>query len=161
MKEINELLAVTKSLRLKYKKHGKQFTLDGKLVGDIGEVLAAEKYGLQLLGENERVHDAREEATGRLVQIKSTFKGYCYFPFGEPPEMYLCLQLDNEGGVSEIFNGPGAYVKEHYIEKDNIQPYKSSYYTLSKSKLMRLSEQLKQANPTQRVQEVKYIGTET
>jgi hypothetical protein len=60
MKEINELLVITQKLREKYKKYGRQFTLDGKLVGDIGEVLAAEKYGLDLLGENEPMHDAVE-----------------------------------------------------------------------------------------------------
>ena len=142
MKEINELIDITQKLRTKYEKYGKQFTLDGKLVGDIGEVLAAEKYGLELYGENEPVHDAIEKATGRKVQIKSTFKGYCYFPYGEPPEIYLCLQLDNEGNTTEIFNGPGAYVKKHYIEKDNIKPYRNSYYTLSKNKLMRLNDEL-------------------
>ena len=132
MKEINELLAINQRLREKYKKYGKQFTLDGKLVGDIGEVLAAEKYGLDLFGENEPRHDALETATGRKVQIKSTFKCYCYFPYGEPPEMYLCLQLDNEGKISEMFNGPGAYVNQLYIEKYGIKPFRNSCYTLSK-----------------------------
>lgn len=155
MKEINELLAVTKRLREKYKKFDKGFTLDGKLVGDIGEVLAAEKYGLDLLGENERLHDAVHKKTGKLVQIKSTFKGYCYFPYGEAPEVYLCLQLDNEGNTSEIFNGPGAYVKKHYIEKDNIKPYRNSYYTLSKNKLIRLSERLRKSDPSQRIEELR------
>ena len=47
MKEISQILAITQSLRDKYAHLGKQFTLDGKLVGDIGEVLVAERdcYG--------------------------------------------------------------------------------------------------------------------
>lgn len=72
MEEIKQLLAITKKLQEKYNHHNKNFSLDGKLVGDIGEVLAAEKYGLRLLEENAAVYDAEEIATGRMVQIKSS-----------------------------------------------------------------------------------------
>ena len=44
MQEIKQLIAITQSLKEKYKHHNKNFTLDGKLVGDIGEVLVAEHY---------------------------------------------------------------------------------------------------------------------
>lgn len=142
MKEINELLAITKRLRTTYKKYGKQFTLDGKLVGDIGEVLAAEKYGLDLLGENEPLHDAKEIATGRMVQIKSTFKGYSYFPYDKVPEYFLSLKLENDGTISELFNGPGEFIKKQYIEARGLKPYKNSYYTLSKGVLMQLNNQV-------------------
>ena len=80
MKEIKELLSITKKLKAQY---DRSFTLDGRLVGDIGEVLAARKYGLILLDENTLVHDAVEKSTNRKIQIKSSFKGYSYFPFGE------------------------------------------------------------------------------
>ncbi len=40
MKEIKQILAITKKLKVKY---GRNFLLDGKLVGDIAEVLAKEK----------------------------------------------------------------------------------------------------------------------
>lgn len=49
MKEIKQLLSITKLLKDNPLNHGRTFTLDGKLVGDIGEVLASEKYGLELL----------------------------------------------------------------------------------------------------------------
>ena len=52
MQEIQQLLAITKQLLDNPNCQGRKFSLDGKLVGDIGEVLAAEKYGLELLSEN-------------------------------------------------------------------------------------------------------------
>lgn len=142
MKEIKELLKITHKLRERYKKQKKQFSLDGKLVGDIGEVLAAEKYGLRLLNENARVHDAEEKATGRMVQIKSSFKGYYYFPYGNPPEFFLANKIEEDGTLTEIFNGPGEYVVEQYIKARKIKHYKHHYYTLSRGVLEELNEEV-------------------
>ena len=141
MEEIKQLLAITKKLKEKYIHLNKQFSLDGKLVGDIGEVLAAEKYGLKLLNENAPVHDAEEIATGRMVQIKSSFKGYCYFPFGDDriPEYFLGIVIDEDGKIEELFNGPGSFIVEHYILRNSLTPYKNAYYNLSKGVLERLN----------------------
>jgi molybdopterin converting factor small subunit len=142
MEEIKELLAITQKLRDKYIHLNKQFSLDGKLVGDIGEVLAAEKYGLKLLGENAEIYDAQELETGRMVQIKSSFKGNSYFPFGEEriPDYFLSIVINEEGEISELFNGPGQFIMEKYINVRNIKPYKNHYYTLSKGVLKELNE---------------------
>lgn len=144
MEEIKELLAITKKLKDRFLHLNKQFSLDGKLVGDIGEVLAAEKYGLRLLKENAPIHDAEEIATGRMVQIKSSFKGYCYFPFGDDriPDFFLSIVIDEEGKISEIYNGPGRLVVDEYILKGNKKPYRNSYYTLSQGKLKELNNQV-------------------
>jgi hypothetical protein len=146
MEEINELLAITKKLKDKYIHLNKQFSLDGKLVGDIGEVLAAEKYGLKLLEENAEVHDAEEVATGRMVQIKSSFKGYSYFPCGEDctPAYFLSIVINEEGEISELFNGPGQFIVEHYIKARKIRPYKNHYYTLSRGVLEELNKQVEE-----------------
>lgn len=152
MKEIKQLFAITKQLREKYKKHKKQFTLDGKLVGDIGEVLAAEKYGIELYKENEEVHDGFEITTDREVQIKSSFKGYFYFPYDHVPKYYLCSIIDEDGNLHEVYNGTGKFVKEKYILKNKLKGYKKSYYTLSKNILEKLNkevldkEKIKQVN---------------
>lgn len=132
MEEIKELLAITQKLREKYIHLNKQFSLDGKLVGDIGEVLAAEKYGLKLLEENAVIYDAEEISTGRMVQIKSSFKGNSYFPFGDDkkPDYFLSIVIDEEGEITELFNGPGQFIVDHYIKARNLQPYKNHYYTL-------------------------------
>ncbi|HVG51658.1 MAG TPA: hypothetical protein VM867_08500 [Xanthobacteraceae bacterium] len=50
---------------------GRHFTLDGHLVGSIGEVIAREHFGFELLPASAPVHDAIC-ATRGLVQIKLT-----------------------------------------------------------------------------------------
>lgn len=50
---------------------GRKFTPDGHLVGSIGEVIAAEAFGLTLHPASYAGHDARD-AAGRDVQIKMT-----------------------------------------------------------------------------------------
>ena len=81
--KIRELYRITAELEEKYP--GRRFTPDGHLVGSIGEVYAAEKYGLTLLEASSEKHDATS-ADGRLVQIKIT-------------------QTDR---IVEIYNGKGA-----------------------------------------------------
>ena len=141
MQEIQQLLAITKLLRDNPKHQGRKFSLDGKLVGDIGEVLAAEKYGLELLSENAYKHDAKEIATGRMVQIKASFKNNSYFPFGEDkiPDYFLSINILENGDIEELFNGPGQFILEHYINKQGLKHYKETYYTLSKGVLKKLN----------------------
>jgi hypothetical protein len=141
MQEIQQLLSITRQLKAK---HGRSFTLDGRLVGDIGEVLAAEKYGLELLPENSFKHDAKEIATERYIQIKASFKGYCYFPFGEHkvPDYFLALHLNEDGSFTELFNGPGSFIVENYIQKRKLQHYKETFYTLSKGILIQLNKEV-------------------
>lgn len=146
MQEIKQLLAITQQLKDRYKHLNKNFTLDGKLVGDIGEVLAAEKYDLELLPENEKTHDGIQRSTGHKVQIKSTMKGYFYFPFGENriPDFFLCIHIQENGEFEEVYNGPGSHVVEEYIKKSNLKPYRNSYYTLSKNRLKELNNKVEQ-----------------
>jgi hypothetical protein len=139
MKEIKELLVITKRLREKYILQKKNFTLDGKLVGDIGEVLCAEKYGLELYDENAVKHDGKEIATGREVQIKSSFKYYSYFPYKHVPDYFLSINISSEGEIEELFNGPGQYILDHYVKERNLKPYNKTYYTLSRGILQKLN----------------------
>lgn len=141
MQEIKQLLEITKKLRTQY---GRSFSLDGRLVGDIGEVLAAEKYGLELLTENSYKHDAKELATGRMVQIKSSFRNYCYFPHGDAklPDYFLSVNILENGELEELYNGPGHFIVEHYIKKNNLKHYKESYYSLAKGVLRELNKQV-------------------
>lgn len=120
MKEIKQLLAITKALKEKY---GKNFTLDGKLVGDIGEVLVAEKYGIKLYGENEPIYDGFEIATER----KSSFKNYSYFPYGEVPDYFLSINISEEGEIEELFNGKGQFIVDNYITERKMKAYNNTY----------------------------------
>lgn len=66
-KKITELFAITKELEELYP--GRKFTIDGHLVGSIGEVLVADKFNLTLLPNSTKTHDAKE-SEGRYYQIK-------------------------------------------------------------------------------------------
>lgn len=84
---------------------GRRFTPDGHLVGSIGEVMAAHRYGLKLLPHSYRGHDARAP-DGSLVEIKATQSSS--IGLREEPMHLLVLQLGRGGEVSEVFNGPGS-----------------------------------------------------
>ena len=66
-----QMLAIVEKLCTAYPH--KRFTLDGRLVGDIGEVLVEDAYDLKLYPDIKKHHDA-ECSDGRLVQIKATMK---------------------------------------------------------------------------------------
>ncbi len=83
----------------------RKFTPDGHLVGSIGEVIAAHRYGLELLPHSSRGHDAKS-ATGVLVEIKATQAKSV--ALREQPIHLLVLYLSQSGEATEIYNGPGA-----------------------------------------------------
>ena len=76
---VKSIAAATKKLREQYKDGRLTFTPDGKLVGDLGEAVAAEMFDLKLEAQNEIDGFAQN---GTLpVQIKATGreKGSVYF----------------------------------------------------------------------------------
>ena len=66
------------------------FTIDGRLVGDIGEVIAELEYDLTLDEVSVPNHDA-QMLNGRRVQIKATFKDS--LTFTTCPDYYLGFKL--------------------------------------------------------------------
>jgi len=50
---------------------GRKFTLDGHLVGSIGEFLGSYHYGLELLPASTKTHYAKDKY-GNQIQIKTT-----------------------------------------------------------------------------------------
>jgi len=103
---IRELYRITGELR---EIHGRNFTPDGHLVGDIGEAIAAVEYNLELLPPSTPLHDAKTR-DGRLVQVKCTQGNVVALRGDEPPEVLLILRLLDTGGWTEIYHGPGADV---------------------------------------------------
>jgi hypothetical protein len=118
---VRQLLAIVTTLASTYPK--KKFTLDGRLVGDLGEVLVESAYDLELFTGLQKHHDARCR-DGRLVQIKATMKQSLTFPADHVPEYYLGIQIHPDGTFSEIFNGPGHIAHEavrgHKTPKTNL-----------------------------------------
>ena len=93
------------------------FTIDGRLVGDIGEVIAALEYDIVLHEGMQRDHDANT-SDGRNVQIKATFKDS--LTFRTVPDYYLGFKLFPDGRHEEIFNGPGRIIFERYASRKGV-----------------------------------------
>ena len=116
------------------------FTIDGRLVGDIGEVIAELKYELTLDEVSVPDHDAQMH-DGRRVQIKATFKDS--LTFTTCPDYYLGFKLHRDGRSEEVFNGPGALILEKFSHRKNIGKKQISIPITS---LRALSDQVDDAN---------------
>lgn len=85
---------------------GRHFTLDGHLVGSIGEVMAAYYYGIELFEASTERHDGIKG--NKEVQIKITQREDIVLSNKSGAPSYLIvLYLTKEGDVYEIYNGPG------------------------------------------------------
>lgn len=100
--KIRKIYEITRELEEMYP--GRHFTPDGHMVGGIGEVVAAEEYGLELFEASHPVHDARTQ-DGKLVQIKATQGDR--IAISERPEHLVVLKINRDGGFEEVYNGPG------------------------------------------------------
>jgi hypothetical protein len=95
----------------------RSFTIDGRLVGDVGEVIAALEYDIVLHEVMQPNHDATT-SDGRNVQIKATFKDS--LTFRTVPDYYLGFKLYPDGRHEEVFNGPGKAIYERYVKRKGI-----------------------------------------
>ena len=129
---VQQLLRIVNRLSRAYPK--KRFTLDGRLVGDIGEVLVEGRYDVELF-EGLRKHYDAECRDGRLVQIKATMKGSLTFPADHIPDYYLGVQIQTDGSIREVFNGPGRVIWEAVRER--VKP-KTNLHSVPISTLRRL-----------------------
>lgn len=86
---------------------GRKFTLDGHLVGSIGEVVAAYMFRLTLLTASNQGHDAIA-ADGRAVEIKFT-QGQSVAIRHQPGHLVV-LHRPRGGPVVVVYNGPGEAV---------------------------------------------------
>lgn len=130
---VQQMLSIVDQLQKAYPK--KKFTLDGRLVGDIGEMLVEEAYDLEVFEDLHRHHDGRT-ADGRLVQIKATMKDSLTFPADHTPNYYLGIKIHKNGTFSEVFNGPGAIAWE--AVKNRKHP-KTNLHTVGVATLAALS----------------------
>jgi hypothetical protein len=71
----------------------------------LGEVLAASRYGRDLLPASAELHDART-SSGALVQIKAT-RGK-RVSLRSDPDHLIVLLITRDGRIEEVFNGPGS-----------------------------------------------------
>lgn len=105
---VKQLLGIVQRLHRAFPH--KAFTLDGRLVGDLGEVLVEQVYDLTLLEGLQKHYDAKTP-DGKHVQIKATMKANVTFPVDHTPDYYLAVKIHPDGRLEEIFNGPGSIVR--------------------------------------------------
>src|ERR1019366_3610490 len=85
----------------------RRFTIDGRLVGDIGEIIAAAEFDI-VLDETSRARHDGVSSDGKKIQIKATFQDHLTFRL--LPDYYLGLKLSRNGSHEVIFNGPGQVI---------------------------------------------------
>ena len=124
---------------------GKRFPLDGRLVGDIGEVATSELYAIQLSEGQTQLHDG-VAADGRRVQIKTTMKAR--LTFGDVPDYYLGLYISPAGEIEEIFNGPGSVI---WREIQHRKRPKNYLLALDLPLLRRLNKKIKEVQPADQI----------
>ena len=105
--EVTRLYEAVETLSSRYP--GRPFTLDGHIIGSIGEVVAAEAFKLSLYPPSQAVHDAWDDNGD--VQIKITG--------GKHVSMYACcdrllvLRIVNPQEAEVVYDGCGGPAWEH------------------------------------------------
>ena len=107
---------------------GRRFTLDGHLVGSLGECYAQDAYGMELLPVGTKTHDAVKE--DRSIQIKTTQRNS--IGISHKPDYLLVLHMGADGSFSEVYYGPGARIWD--LVKHKKRP-KNGQYNIAVSKL--------------------------
>ncbi len=106
---IADLVAARNKLRDHYRSVGLKFTLDGNLVGDLGEAIAVELFGLRLVDARSTAGIDGYAPDGRTVQVKATGTGSG--PAFRQTEtkahhlLFFDLDFENARGTV-VFNGP-------------------------------------------------------
>ena len=133
---VKQMLQIVKQLHSKYPK--KRFALDGRLVGDLGEILVEETYDVKLHEGLQKHHDGITP-DDKQVQIKATMKNSLTFPVDHIPDYYLGIKIKLDGTFREIFNGPGRVAREAVKDR---KPTKTNLHSVSISLLERLNEKV-------------------
>jgi len=139
-KKINELLKIVEELQQEYKKYDKKFTLDGRLIGDIGEVLAMEKYQIQLYNKVKTKYDAVTEYDNTEVQIKATMGNSVWYPRDYHPKLFLAIEISPSGESIELYNGETSPFHDYIKSRTRNPNY--NYYTITKGKLIELNKKV-------------------
>jgi hypothetical protein len=129
---IQKLYQITDTLNKEFASEGRRFTLDGHLLGSIGEVLAAFAFDLRLDPPSKKGHDARTK-DGKRVQIKLTAVDSS-ISLNDEPDFLIALQLSDER-LDDVYNGPGAIVWKNCGKRQ-----KNNQCSITLRKLRRLNE---------------------
>ena len=111
--QVQKLIGIVNELEADFP--GRHFTLDGHLVGSIGEVMAAYYYGVELYTASAVAHDG--EVDGKKVQIKISQQDNIVI--NHEPEYLIVLYLNKGGNIYEVYNGPGKEPWENASKRDS------------------------------------------
>lgn len=131
---IPALLKIISKLKKTYPP--KEFTIDGRLLGDLGETFAAEIYDIELYKGIQKYYDG-ETSDGKMVQIKTTMKNSLTFPCKHVPDYYLGVRFDEYGEFEEIYNGPGKFIKNIL---ENRKDTSNGLHSISLSTLRKMNQ---------------------
>ena len=95
------------------------FTLDGNLIGDIGESIAMGEYKLIPLKKGAKRHDFQTRG-GKKVQVKATQQTKKNVGLGQKKEHFqhlVVFQIFEDGRYSILFDGPGKYIDKAWAHK--------------------------------------------
>ena len=95
----------------------RKFTIDGRLVGDIGEVVAELDYDIILYEKQTKDYDAITP-DNKKVQIKASFKESLTFKTLDG--YYIGLKFNPDGTYKEIYNGPASKIFQEFKQRKNI-----------------------------------------
>ena len=100
--ELQSLFRIVERLETEHAKHKRKFTIDGHLIGSIGEVIVAEAFDLDLEESSAPVIDAHtKDGTNRTVQIKATQIDRVSFSskhtYQKEPDQVVVISIDKAG----------------------------------------------------------------
>ncbi len=140
---VDELLAIYRNMtkeveQLEELVPVRRFTLDGHIIGSIGEAIAAAYYNVQLAPISTKSIDGA--FNNKAVQIKITQQDSVPLSFdgkGVEPTFLLVLYLNKDGSFYEVYNGPWRRAWSNSSNQDA-----HGYVHVCVSKLMELSKGL-------------------
>ena len=112
--EIAALVTARNRLRSRFQSFGLDFALDGNLIGDLGEALAAEEFGLKLTPRGQTGIDGTT-SDGRTVQVKATGtgRGPAFRMVDVSADHLLFFSFDLEIlKCRVVYNGPEAPIRK-------------------------------------------------
>lgn len=108
---LSDMISAVSRLSSHFRDHKRRFTIDGRLLGDIGEIIAWQHFDIDLDEVSKDRHDATF-AGDRRVNIKVTMQDKIHVK--KIPDYCLALKLNTDGSHEVVFNGPGHLLEERW-----------------------------------------------
>ena len=147
--KVQQLIEIVKELEKDFPR--RHFTLDGHLVGSIGEVMASYYYGIELYTASTVAHDG--EVDGKKVQSKITQQEDIVI--NHEPEYLIALYLIKNGNVYEIYNGSGKAPWDSASTRDS-----RNNRHMSENKLMELDQQVEFSRRIKAIHDIEKLRIE-